>query len=123
MLDHALSEHRRSFPTILHVGTPGGRESVFADRPDDPTDQALRTDIVAALLARHRRAGGATPPLVWLSRPGDLELQDVDAAWLAAARAAAAEAGGVLTMVVINRHGWRDPRSGLSRTWVRLRRR
>ncbi|WP_241153924.1 hypothetical protein [Nocardioides pantholopis] len=124
VLDHAVLERRRWFPTLVHVGTPGGAESVFADRPDEPTDHALRTDLVAALLARHRRTGATTPALVWLTRPGELELQDVDAAWLAAAGAASAEAGRVgLTVVVVNRHGWRDPRTGLHRTWVRLRRR
>jgi hypothetical protein len=73
---------------------------------------------VAALL---RRTAGTEPRLVWLTRPGDLALQDLDAAWLAATRAAGAEAGLPLTMVVVTRHGWRDPRSGAGRTWKRLR--
>jgi hypothetical protein len=61
-------------------------------------------------------------PLVWLTRPGDLVDQDVDLAWLAGARQAFGEAGVPLVFVVVNRQGWRDPRSGLQRTWVRLRR-
>lgn len=114
-LDLAVSEHRRSFPALLHVGRPGGVGSVFALAPGDVVDHALRADVVAALL---RRTPG---PLVWLTRPGPLELQDVDAAWLAACRTATAEAGLPLTMVVVTRQGWRDPRSGVGRVWKRLR--
>jgi hypothetical protein len=120
-LDHALSERRRHFTPALHVGTPGGPQAVLALEPDTRLDHTLRTDVVAALLVRAAREGAGS--LVWLTRPGGLELQDLDAAWLAAARAASAEAGAPLTLVVVNRHGWRDPRSGLARTWTRLRRR
>ena len=67
------------------------------------------------------RAGVGSDPLVWLTRSGGLELQDVDARWLAASRAAYDEVRAPLAFVVVNRHGWRDPRSGLSRTWVRVR--
>ena len=67
------------------------------------------------------RAGVRPDQLVWLTRTGGLELQDVDARWLAATRAAYDEASASLAFVVVNRRGWRDPRSGLSRTWVRLR--
>jgi hypothetical protein len=119
VLDHAISERRRTFAPLLHVGSPGGAQAVFALGPDEPADHALRTDVLAALLRRTTLPG--RPPLVWLTRPGDLDLQDVDAAWLAAARSACAEAGLPLTMVVVTRHGWRDPRSGTSRTWKRLR--
>jgi hypothetical protein len=118
-LDHVRTERRRWFPALLHVGVPGGPEEVFAVAPDEVLDQALRADVVAALLQRTRRPDG--PPLVWLTRPGDLDLQDVDAAWVAGARAAAAEAGVGLTLVVVTRHGWRDPRSGVGREWKRLR--
>ncbi|WP_395659152.1 hypothetical protein [Nocardioides sp.] len=121
-LDHARAEHRRGFPPLLHVGYPGGAEEVFVLAPEDPADHAIRADVVAALLHRFRRRGGAVP-LVWLTRAGPLDLQDVDAAWLAAARTAAAEAGVPLAMVVVTRHGWRDPRSGVRRTWKRLRQR
>ncbi len=77
--------------------------------------------MVAALLRRSRRSGSV--PMVWLTRAGELDLQDVDVAWMAAARAASAEAGIGLTLVVVNRHGWRDPRSGVRREWKRLRQR
>lgn len=122
VLDHALSERRRVHLPIVHVGVPGSTERVFGVRPEDGADHTLRTDVVAALLATARRCGGdATPPLVWLTRPGELDLQDVDAQWLAAARAAFAEAKVPLVMVVVNRHGWRDPRTGVARHWKRLR--
>ncbi len=105
----------------MHVGVPGGAEEVFAVVPDEPLDHGLRTDVVAALLQRSRR--GSVVPMVWLTRPGPLELQDVDAQWLSAARSAAAEAGVALTLVVVTRRGWVDPRSGARRVWKRPRER
>lgn len=120
VLDHATSEPRRHFPARLHVGTPGGTHRVLA-LDGAETDHSLRTDVVAAMLSR---APASDPgPIVWVTRPGELELQDVDAAWLAAALAATGEAGRPLTMVAVNRHGWWDPRSGATRRWRRLRRR
>ncbi|WP_243731995.1 hypothetical protein [Nocardioides ochotonae] len=124
VLDHASAERRQVYPALLHLGHPGAREGVVPVAGIG--DHSLRTDVVAAMLARHHRGTGAPPvaaPLVWLTRPGDLDLQDLDAAWLAAAWAAHAERGAPLTMVVVNRHGWRDPRSGTAQHWVRLRRR
>jgi len=61
--------------------------------------------------------------MIWLTRPGSLALEDVDAQWLRAARSAAAEAGVALTLVVVTRSGWVDPRSGACRVWKRLRER
>jgi len=90
----------------------------FVLDPDERTDPGLRTDVVAALRVR---AGAQPEQLVWLTRSGGLELQDVDAQWLAAARSAYDEAQAPLTFVVVNRRGWRDPRSGLGRTWARVR--
>ncbi|WP_331062326.1 hypothetical protein [Nocardioides sp.] len=121
VLDHVRSERRRSFPALLHVGVPGRSAEVFAIRPDDPFDHALGADVVAVLLQRARRAGAA--PLVWLTRPGPLDVEDVDVAWLAAARTASAEAGTGLTWVTVTRRGWADPRSGVRREWKRLRQR
>lgn len=118
VLDHAIAEHRRSHLPILHVGTPGARSWVHPVRSDEPTDHALRADIVAALVQRCE--AGATP-LAWLTRPGELAVEDADAAWLAAASQAYGEAGRQLVFVAVTRHGWLDPRSGLSRRWVRLR--
>ncbi len=120
VLEHVTTERRRAFAPLLHVGTPGGPQDLFAPHPDDgPLDHALRADVLAALLRRHRSA--RTAPLVWLTRPGELCLQDVDAAWLAAARTATAEAELPVTLVVVTRRGWWDPRSGTTRTWRRLR--
>lgn len=113
---HAAGERRRRFAPVLHVGRPGGQE-LGAVAALTGTDHALRTDVCAALLART----GATPHLVWLTRPGELEPHDVDLAWLAAAHSAYAEAGRDLTWVVVTRHGWWDPRSGLRRRWQRIR--
>jgi hypothetical protein len=118
VLEHAVAEHRQAHLPLVHVGLPGGREAVHPVRPDEPADHALRADVVAALV---RRAGLAGTPLVWLTRPGELVLQDVDADWLAGAAQAFGEAGLRLVYVVVNRHGWRDPRSGLEARWVRLR--
>ncbi|MCW2853842.1 MAG: hypothetical protein JWM84_3506 [Nocardioides sp.] len=119
VLDHATAEHRRGFLPLVHVGVPGRRETVFAVRPDERTDHTLRTDIVSAMVRRVRQPGPA--PMVWLTRRDPLQTQDVDLAWLAAARSAYGELGLPLVMVVVNRHGWRDPRSGAERTWQRLR--
>ena len=102
--DHALGERRRAYPP----GTPTCRTG----------DPGLRTDVVAALRVR---AGPDPDQLVWLTRRGDLALQDVDSLWLSAARTAYAEAECELAYVVVNRRGWRDPRSGLGRTWARVR--
>ena len=120
VLDHAVAERRQSHLPILHVGLPGVRDVVHPVRPDEEADHALRADVVAAMVTRVAMAG---TPLVWLTRPGDLVDQDVDLAWLAGARQAFGEAGLPLVYVVVNRHGWRDPRSGLQSSWVRMRRR
>lgn len=120
VLDHARSERRRVFPPVLHVGSPGLTVSRFRIEPDEPTDHALRADIVSAML-RLASCRGDTP-LVWLSRPGaPSETRDVDLEWLAATRSAGGELGRHLPFVVINRRAWRDPRTGVGRVWQRLR--
>jgi len=117
--EHAASERRRSgYPPVLHVGVPGVRIASLDVADAEPTDPGLRTDLVAALRVR---AGAGPDQLVWLTRSGDLELQDVDAQWLAGARAAYDEAQAPLAFVVVTRRGWRDPRSGVGRTWARVR--
>jgi hypothetical protein len=120
VLDHARDERRRVFPPVLHVGSPGVTVVDFAIEPQECTDHALRTDIVAAMLRRSRQQGGT--PLVWLTRPGaPSEVRDVDLEWLAATRAAGAELGRHLPFVVVNRRAWRDPRTGVGRVWQRVR--
>ena len=124
VLQHVGSLTGRAFPPVVHVGTPGGAVRRFTVRRDEPTDHALRADIVAAMLGRPRDSALLAPsgwPWVWLTRSGDLALHDVDVEWLTAAASAYAEAGADLTMVVVTRRGWRDPRSGAGQTWVRLR--
>jgi len=116
VLDLATGDRRRHVPAVLHVGTPGGATRSVPDGAD--WDHGLRTEIVGAML----RATD-DPPWVWVTRSGPLSLQDVDAAWLRATLAAAAERGVEVAYVVVTRHGWRDPRSGLGREWRRIRRR
>jgi hypothetical protein len=112
----ATTEHRRHVPPVLHVGVPGGPTTSVADDPD--WDHGLRTEIVGAVLRRRR-----DPPWVWVTRSGPLTVQDVDAAWLGPIVSAAAERGVDVAYVVVTRHGWTDPRSGLSQEWKRIRRR
>lgn len=125
------AEKRRHFPALLHVGEPGGAETARPAR-EALDDHALRVEVLAAMLRRvgsltdPADPGNAPPgpadPLVWLTRTGPLQLQDVDAAWGAAARAAGAELGlGTLTVVVVTRTGWWDPVTGSGRRWRRVR--
>lgn len=116
VVEHVRSVTGRSFAPVVHVGVPGGRVRSFTVRGDEPTDHALRADVVAAMVGRPAQA-----PWVWLTRTGDLALHDLDAQWLAAASTAYAEARLDLTLVVVTRRGWRDPRSGAGRTWARIR--
>lgn len=126
VLQHASTQRRREFAPVLHVGSPGARTAVFSAGPDDgPLDLALRTEVVLALWRRVRE--GAWPGeldlhLAWLARPGDLaEVHDSDLAWHAAVRAARGELGHYLPFVVVNRRAWRDPATGVGRSWQRLR--
>lgn len=110
----ATSERRRHFPPVLHVGTPErGTVTVVDDRR---WDAGLRADIAAAVL---RSASGTAT--AWVTRPGDLALQDVDAAWLGPLLRSAEERGVDLVYVVVTRHGWVDPRTGIRREWSRIR--
>lgn len=118
VLDLCERERRRLFPPAVHVGVPGGTTATFGPADDAGLDATLRVDVVEALVRRVRRP----PPLVWLTRPGPLEVQDVDLRWFAATRTAAAELAVPLRMVVVDKRGWRDPATGVGREWVRLRR-
>lgn len=116
VLDLATSEHRRRFPPVLHVGTPGAATITVEDDP--AWDLGLRTDLVGAVLrALH------DPAWIWVTRCGSLDQEDVDAAWLGPTVTAAAERGTDVAFVVVTRHGWTDPRSGLRREWKRIRQR
>jgi hypothetical protein len=123
VLEHKAGERRHRFPAALHVGRPGRPElGCFVESPGVPSealDLALRCELLAAVL--HRRAEG--PVMTWLTRPGRLEVQDLDLEWLRAVTAVREEMGRPLPYVVVTRAGWRDPRSGAGRTWRRLRQR
>jgi hypothetical protein len=124
VLDHLTSEHRRVFPPSVHVGTPGvPGASVSLSPADRQLDHALRVDALQAMVRCVRRQHDVTTPLVWLTRRGTLEVQDVDLAWTSAARTASAELDlpEPLPLVVVTRQGWHDPRTGATRTWRRLR--
>jgi hypothetical protein len=132
VLEHAASERRRHHVPILHIGLPGEPHEVFAVVPSEPTDHALRADIVAAMRQRELQRqtrhsverGTATalaPTLVWLTRSGVLEVQDLDVDWHAAARQAYAEADADLAFAVVTRRGWHDPQTGARREWTRPR--
>lgn len=114
VLDLATRDRRRQVPAVIHVGLPGGTTLSVPD--DRGMDHGLRTEIVGAVL----RAAG-DPPWVWVTRSGPLSIQDVDAAWLGATLAAASEREVDVAFVVVTRHGWSDPRSGLRREWRRIR--
>jgi hypothetical protein len=116
VLDLATTEHRHHFPPVLHVGTPGGPTVTVTD--DRVWDHGLRTELVGAVLRSLE-----DPAWVWVSRVGPLSLQDVDVAWLGATVTAADERGSDPAFVVVTRHGWRDPRSGVGQEWRRIRRR
>jgi hypothetical protein len=120
VLDLKEHERRRHFPVALRAGVPGPASWAYVVERGEQPDQALRTEVAAALLLRCREAEVGT--LLWLTRPGDLNGADADAAWGAAVRAAAAEAGLPVDFVVVTRDGWRDPASGVERRWRRLRR-
>lgn len=123
VVEHVRAEPRRTYPPLVHVGWPGGREEVFPAAPAERLDHALRCDVVAALVSRARSRPpvvGAVP-LVWLTRPGPLVAGDLDQEWVAPVRSAAAEAGLALTLVVVTKRGWHDPRSGVRREWRRVR--
>lgn len=118
VVDHALAEHRKAYEPVLHVGVPGLRSRRFVI--DTPLDHAVRTDVVEAMLrpALDRRV----VPLLWLTRHGNHTTpHDVDNAWSAAVHAAGGELGLVLGLVVVTRRSWHDPRTGVCRTWKRIR--
>ena len=116
VLARARTDPRGRLPPALHVGVPGGPVATVADDP--AWDHGLRAEIAGALL----RALD-DPPWVWVGRSGPLCAQDVDMAWLGPAVAAAGERGVDVAFVVVTRHGWADPRSGLRREWRRIRQR
>ena len=119
VLEHASAEHRRIFPPALHVGVPGVRARRFD--VVEQLDHTLRTDVVEAMLRPAVESG--VVPLLWLTRRGSTDPHDVDQAWSAAVESAGRELGLTLGLVIVTRTSWHDPRTGVSRTWKRLRNR
>ena len=117
VLDLATTEHRHHFPPVLHVGTPGGTDRHRDRRPRGGTT-GCGPRWWAPCSGRSR-----TRAWVWVTRVGPLSLQDVDVAWLGPTVTAAHERGSDPAFVVVTRHGWRDPRSGVGQEWRRIRRR
>jgi hypothetical protein len=119
VLDHKTSERRRRFPAVLHLGGPGRPDTGRVDESEATFDHALRCDVLEAMLRR----APAGPLMSWLTRPGDLGVQDVDLAWRRAVTTVNGETGRSLPFLVVTRQGWTDPCSGVSRSWRRLRER
>lgn len=117
VLEHAVGERRKVYPPVLHVGVPGIRSRRF--EIESTLDHALATDIVQAMMRPAVRKG--VVPLLWLTRRGDTDPHDVDCAWSAAVHAACGELGLRLGLVVVTRRSWHDPRTGVCRTWKRIR--
>lgn len=113
----------RRFPAEVSIGSLGmprhRRSTVLELDEGEPLDHTLRCEVVAALLAR--AVADEPAPVAWLARPGPLGWHDLDARWWPAFAAAYAEAGVLLTAVVVTKAGWYDPRTGLRREWKRLR--
>jgi hypothetical protein len=121
VLEHVRQESRRSFPPTVHVGVPGVGARRFAISQEDRFDPALRVDVVEAML--RRAVERSVVPLVWLTRPVEEEPLLCDDEWTAAVQAAGGELGLALGLVVVTRQGWRDPVTGVRRTWKRIRER
>ncbi len=124
VLEHKAAERRLRFPSVLHLGGPGRPEvgRVVEDTDAGPQarlDHALRCDLLEALL---RRAGDRQV-MTWLTRSGPLDVQDLDLGWLRAVSAVNGETDRSLVFLVVTRDGWRDPQSGVGRTWRRVRQR
>ncbi|TIC85425.1 hypothetical protein [Nocardioides sp. GY 10127] len=121
VVDLASGEARRRFPALVHVGVPGGRQRLLP-AADDGLDRTLRVEVLSGLLALSWQEDAGRRPLVWLTRPGPVDpVQDVDVEWLGATCQAAREIGTGVVFVVVDRHGWRDPRSGAHQRWRRVR--
>jgi len=112
-------ETRRVFDLMVYVGALGGPKDCFVVRAQDipMLDAALRTEVVSSLVEDCPTATAA-----WITRSGRPEPYDSDLTWLSAATRAFGMHDRVLdSFHAITRYGWRDVRSGDSRSWQRLR--
>ena len=106
---------RRALPTTCHVGRPTGEQVALPDVPD----QGLRTDLVVRAIDGLTSTEGAC---AWVTRGGDLDTTDTDAAWFAATRAGFSLHGLELpAFVVVTRSAWLDLVSEEHRVWRRVR--
>ncbi|HJQ06788.1 MAG TPA: hypothetical protein VJ872_15160 [Nocardioides sp.] len=119
VVEHAASMTRRTCPSVLHVGIPGGAQRTLELDPDWDLDATLRMDMIEAITRRPLAEGRV--PLLWLTRAGQGRPTSDDQRWAAAVRAAGAELKVALDLVVVTRHSWCDPRTGVGRTWQRHR--
>lgn len=123
---HGAAEVRRVHPAVVRVGDPRDPAGTVASwelagqLAPPAWDHALRLDALGA--AVRRLPVTAEPALVWLTRTGGLETQDLDLAWCAATTAASGEHDVPLLMAVVTRFGWHLPAWDLRRQWVRPRR-
>lgn len=115
----ARETHRR-FDAVVHVGRLGSDHVSCPVPAGDPVlDAGTRTEVVLRLLETRHEQGAAS---VWVTRPGEPDLQDSDLAWLSAAGRAFAAVGCRLDgFWSVTRTGWLDVRTGERRTWKRLR--
>jgi hypothetical protein len=113
----AETGRRRLVPTTVHVGVPLGE---CRSLPDAAWyDAGTRAALVARALEGIAAPG---PWCLWLSRSGDLETDDRDLAWLAAARDGFGAHGLVPRAVfVVTRRGWADLGTGARHHWSRVR--
>lgn len=120
-------ESRRSFDTVVHLGTLGGASRACpVPRTDPVLDNGTRAEVVSALLeaatADESTTTGSGKTCVWLTRAGEPQVQDEDLRWLAAAWLSFGAVGRSLDgFWTVTRTGWLDVRSGECRTWKRLR--
>lgn len=119
VVDHAASMTGRTCPSTLHVGIPGGPQRTLELDPEWDLDATLRVDMIEAITRRPLEEGRV--PLLWLTRAGRGQASSDDLLWAAAVRAAGAELKVALDLVVVTKHSWRDPRTGVGRTWQRHR--
>jgi hypothetical protein len=126
---------RRTFPAAVELVTPDARAGTEPEASwrygTEPTDHALRVDVLARLLTdcRCRLRQQVSPRATQVNevtlvhvRPGPHEPADLDLGWAAAASVAGAIAGvEVVSAIALSRWGWYDLRTGQHRSWVRLR--
>lgn len=115
----AAAGTRRALPTTVHVGSPEGQHTDID--VEAWQDAGIRTELVARALA------GLDEPVFeraipWLTRTGELDVQDADLQWGAAAREGYARYGLDLPgFFVVTRRGWSNLLTGETHVWQRVR--